>query len=75
MDLAERALLEPRMKSLVALTALVTLDRIEEFEEQVLRDLDGGLAASDVLEALLELADLGIRVSPRAYELVRAHIV
>ena len=75
MNLAERALLEPRMKSLVALTALVTLDRIEEFEEQVLRDLDGGLAASDVLEALLELADLGIRVSPRAYELVRAHIV
>ena len=75
MDLAEQALLEPRMKSLVALTALVTLDRIEEFEEQVLRDLDGGLAASDVLEALLELADLGIRVSPRAYELVRAHIV
>jgi alkylhydroperoxidase/carboxymuconolactone decarboxylase family protein YurZ len=72
--LAERPVIEPRMKSFVTLAALLALDRIDDFETQMFLELERGLAASEILELLLEMADLGIRVSPHAYELVRVHM-
>lgn len=63
-----------RVSRFAALTALVVLDRMDEFEDELDEALESGIAADEALDILLELADHGIPVPDRAFRLVRSRM-
>jgi hypothetical protein len=70
-EISGRHLLSPEVTGLVALTSLIALDRLEDFEEHARVEVKAGLAPDAVLDMLLELVDLGVRVPDRAFRFVR----
>jgi alkylhydroperoxidase/carboxymuconolactone decarboxylase family protein YurZ len=70
--IASRDVLAPRMRMVIALSALVSLNRVDEFESSVRTALAEGLTREEITEVLLELADVGVRIPTRAFDLVRS---
>lgn len=63
--------LDARTRTYAGLAALVVLDRIDEFEEQVEHALVDGITPGEIMDVLLELADLGVNTPTRALDMVR----
>jgi alkylhydroperoxidase/carboxymuconolactone decarboxylase family protein YurZ len=71
-DIAERDVLPLPTRRLIGLTALLAMGQIEEFEKQARLACNDDVAPQQIMEMLLELADIGVRTPERVLDSLRA---